>query len=330
MTTATRIVVLDGALANPGDLSWDALAALGELTVHDRTPRDQIVARAQPATIILTNKTPLNRATLAQLPALRCVSVLATGYNVVDAVAAREQGVAVCNVPGYSTPSVVQHTFALLLELTNQVGRYAAEVRGGAWCQVKDFSFWHAPLLELQGLTLGVVGCGAIGRGVAEVGHALGMRVLVTSRRKPDALPAWAAWTSFDALLPEADVVSLHCPLTPETEGLINAASLAHMKPAALLINTGRGPLLDEAAVAAALHAGQLGGLAADVLSSEPPRPDNPLLGAPRTIITPHQAWATLAARQRLLDESVANVRAFLAGESRNVVNAMPPNRPTV
>ncbi len=323
-----RIVVLDGAMANPGDLSWDGLAALGELTVHERTPPDQIVARARPAEIILTNKTPLTRATLAQLPRLRCISVLATGCNVVDAEAARERGIPVCNVPGYSTPSVVQHTFALLLELTNQVGRHAAEVRAGAWCRAPDFSFWHAPLLELTGLTMGIVGWGAIGRGVAAVGQALGMRIVATSRRRPGTLPPGTTWASPAELLALADVVTLHCPLTPATEKLIDAAALARMKPTALLLTTARGPLLDEAAVAAALRDGKLGGLGADVLSTEPPRPDNPLLQAPRTVITPHQAWATPAARRRLLAESAANVRAFLAGTPRHVVNAVAKHGP--
>ena len=317
----TRIVVLDGYTANPGDLDWHAFVNLGELTVYDRTPPDQIVARARPAEIVLTNKTPLHRETLAQLPALRQISVMATGYNVVDAVAAREQGIAVCNVPGYSTPSVVQHTFALLLELTNQVGRHAAAVRAGAWCASLDFAFWNASLVELNGLTLGVVGYGTIGRGVAAVARALGMRVVVHGRRRPDDLPADVTWLPLDELMETADVVTLHCPLTPETRGMINAVSLARMKPTAFLINTGRGPLVDEAALATALNEGRLAGAAMDVLSHEPPRADNPLLTARNCVITPHHAWATQAARRRLLAECAENVRAFLNGQQRNVVN---------
>lgn len=317
----TRIVVLDGFTANPGDLDWGELASLGNLTVYPRTAASEIVARAAPAEILLTNKTPLNRETLLRLPALRCVCVLATGYNVVDASAARERGISVCNVPGYGTDSVVQHTFALLLELANQAGRHAAAVRAGAWCASPDFAFWHAPLIELHGLTLGVVGLGAIGRGVAGVAQALGMRVLAHGRRRPDELPPGVTWTDLDTLLRTADVVSLHCPLTPETRGLMDARALAKMKSTALLINTGRGPLVDEAALAAALQAGRLAGAAVDVLSTEPPPPDNPLLTAKNCLVTPHQAWATAAARRRLLAESAANVRAFLAGSPRHVVN---------
>ena len=317
----TRIVVLDGYTTNPGDLDWIPLAELGELTVHDRTPADQIVARALPAEIVLTNKTPLHRETMAQLPKLRFVNVMATGFNVVDAVAARESGIAVSNVPGYSTPSVVQHTFALLLELTNQVGRHAMAVRAGEWSATADFAFWHAPLVELHGLTLGVVGFGAIGRQVASVAQAFGMRVVTTGRRQPASLPPEVAWLPLSELLATADVVSLHCPLTPETRGMINAVALTRMKPTAFLINTGRGPLVDEAALAVALNTGRLAGAAADVLSREPPLADNPLLTARNCVVTPHQAWATLAARRRLLAECAANVQAFQQGHPRNVMN---------
>ena len=317
----THIVVLDGFTANSGDLDWGELAALGSLTVYPRTTEAEIVTRAGPAEILLTNKTPLDRETLFRLPALRCVCVLATGYNVVDVAAARERGIPVCNVPGYSTASVVQHTFALLLELPNQVGRHAMAVRTGEWCASPDFAFWHAPLVELHGLTLGVVGLGAIGRGVAGVAHALGMPVLAHGRRRPADLPAGVTWTDLDTLLRTADVVSLHCPLTPETRGLMGAQALAKMKPTAFLINTGRGPLMDEAALAAALHEGRLAGAAVDVLLIEPPPPGNPLLTAKNCLITPHQAWATVAARRRLLAESAANVRAFLAGSPWHVVN---------
>jgi len=317
----SRIVVLDGHTTNPGDLDWRVLADLGALTVYDRTPPEQIVARMLPAEIVLTNKTPLKREILMQLPVLRLICVMATGYNVVDAVAARARGIPVSNVPGYSTPSVVQHTFALLLELTSHVGRHAAAVRAGEWSSSADFAFWHEPLVELHGLTLGVVGYGAIGRQVAAVAQAFGMRVVVTGRRRLDDLPPDVTWLSLHELLATADVVSLHCPLTPETRGMIDAAALARMKPTTFLINTGRGPLVDEAALAAALNEGRLAGAAADVLSREPPSADNPLLTARNCIVTPHQAWATLAARRRLLAECAGNVRAFLQGTPRNVVN---------
>jgi len=316
-----RIIVLDGYTTNPGDLDWRPLADLGELTIYERTPPDQIVARALPAEIVLTNKTLLNRETLPQLPKLRLICVMATGYNVVDTVAAREHGISISNVPGYSTPSVVQHTFALLLELTNQVGRHTAAVRAGEWSSSVDFAFWHMPLVELQGLTLGVVGYGAIGRLVAAVAQAFGMRVVVTGRQRPDDPPPSVEWLPLPELLARADVVSLHCPLTPETRGMIDAAALARMKSSAFLINTGRGPLVDEAALAAALNEGRLAGAAVDVLSREPPLADNPLLSARNCVITPHQAWATLAARRRLLAECAENVRAFLQGHPRNVVN---------
>lgn len=317
----TRIVVLDGFTANPGDLDWRSLAGLGELTVHDRTPATDVVSRARDAAVLLTNKTLLHAEALRQLPALRCISVLATGYNVVDVAAARSRGVMVCNVPGYSTPSVVQHTLALLLELANQAGLHARLVREGAWTESADFAFWRTPLVELHGRTLGIVGFGAIGRGVAVAAQALGMRVLVTSRRRPANLPEGVTWAELEPLLRESDVVSLHCPLTPETRHLINARTLGLLKPTAFVLNTGRGPLVDEVALADALHAGQLAGAAVDVLSSEPPAADNPLIQAPNCIITPHQAWATAAARRRLLEESASNVRAFLAGTPRNVVS---------
>lgn len=317
----TRIVVLDGFTANPGDLDWRELAALGDLTVHDRTPVAEIVSRAQAAGVVLTNKTVLGAETLAQLPNLRYIGLLATGTNVVDIAAARCRGVTVCNVPAYGTPSVVQHTLALLLELTNQVGLHARLVREGAWCASPDFTFWRTPLVELHGRTLGVVGCGAIGRGVAIAAQAFGMRVLATSRHRPANLPDGVNWVDLESLLRAADVVSLHCPLTPETRHLINARTLALLKPTAFLLNTGRGPLVDEAALADALHGGRLAGAAVDVLSMEPPPPENPLLQARNCIVTPHMAWATVDARRRLIAECVANLGAFLAGMPRNVVN---------
>jgi glycerate dehydrogenase len=308
-----RIVVLDGFTLNPGDLSWDALRALGDCVVHDRTAAPDVVARARGAAIVLTNKTVLDRAALAQLPDLRYVGVLATGYNVVDMAAAAQRGVTVTNVPAYGTRAVAQHTFALLLELAQRVGEQAAAVREGRWCACPDFSFCDHPLVELDGLTMGIVGYGNIGRSVAEIARAFGMRVLVNSRRV-------AGSVDLDVLFGESDVLSLHCPLTPETRGLVNAARLARMKPTAFLLNTGRGPLVDEGDLADALNAGRLAGAGLDVLSVEPPPPTNPLLNARNCLITPHVGWAARAARERLMHEAVANVRAFLSGTPRNVV----------
>jgi glycerate dehydrogenase len=307
-----NIVVLDGHTGNPGDLSWEELAALGQLTVHRRTPANETVARARDAEIVLTNKVVLDRAVLAQLPTLRYVGVMATGYNVVDCAAAKERGIAVTNVPAYSTQSVAQLTFALLLELTHHVGDHARGVREGKWSRSPDFAYWDTPLVELDGLTLGVIGHGNIGQTVAGIARAFGMKVLVHSR---------SGGVDLATLFRESDVVSLHCPLTEQTRHLVNAERLALMKPTAFLINTGRGPLVNEADLAAVLNAGQIAGAAVDVLSSEPPSPDNPLLTAKNCLITPHFGWATKAARQRLMQVVTANVRAFLAGHPQNVVN---------
>ncbi len=316
-----RIVVLDGFAANPGDLSWSALEALGELTVHDRTPAALTVERAAGAQVVLTNKVLLNAAEIAALPDLRYIGVLATGYNVVDLDAARARGIAVTNVPAYSTASVVQTTFALLLELTHRVGQHDQLVHDGAWVSSPDFSFFAQPLRELDGLTLGIIGLGGIGQAVARVANALGMRVIAHTRT-PREVPG-VALVSLDQLAAEADVISLHCPLTADNKGLIDAAFLARVKPSALLLNTARGPLLNEADVAAALNDGRLAGAGLDVLSTEPPAADNPLLSARNAVITPHYAWASVAARERLLAVATDNVRAFLAGQPRNVVNGV-------
>ena len=315
-----RIVILDGYAANPGDLDWGSFAAFGQLTVHERTPAELTVERATGAQAALTNKVMLGAAEMDALPELRYIGVLATGYNVVDVAAAGERGIVVTNVPAYSTPSVAQHVFALLLELTRGTGRHAELVRQGRWSAAPDFCFWEGPQMELAGLTFGIVGFGAIGQAVARIARAFGMQVLVQTRR-PDP-PAWpeVTFVERDALLAQADVISLHCPLTEETRGMINAATLAAMKPGAYLINTGRGPLVDETALAAALLAGQIAGAGLDVLIREPPAADNPLLTAPNCVITPHLAWATRAARQRLLDTAAANVRAFLEGHPQNRV----------
>jgi glycerate dehydrogenase len=320
-----KIVVLDGYALNPGDMSWQALEALGDCTVHERTPNDLISERAAGAEIILTNKVVMGPEQLAQLPQLRYVGVLATGYNVVDVEAARQRGVTVTNVPAYSTASVAQMVFALLLELTQQVGHHARLVREGRWSTAADFCFWDRPLVELEGLTLGIVGFGAIGRRVAALARAFGMKVLVHTahpeKYQETAEGRDARFVDLDDLFRASDAVSLHCPLTEETRALVDARRLELMKPTAFLLNTGRGPLVDEAALAAALNAGRLAGAGLDVLSAEPPPAGNPLLQAANCCITPHIAWATRAARERLLALAVANLRAVLAGQPQNVVS---------
>lgn len=316
-----NIVVLDGYTLNPGDLTWDGLKRLGSAMIYDRTPSDLVVERASDAEIILTNKTVLPRDAIVALPKLRYVGVLATGYNVVDFAAAKERGIPVTNIPDYGTSSVAQHTFALLLELTQHVGHHAQNVRDGAWTRSKDFCYWDFPLIELHGLTIGIIGFGKIGRAVARLAEAFGMRVLVHNRSKPKDLSPNYEFVNLDDLLSRSDVVSLHCPLTPENKQFINAERLARMKPSAFLLNTSRGPLLDEQAVANALNSGKIAGAGLDVLSVEPPKPDNPLLTAKNCLITPHIAWATRAARARLMDIAVENIREFVAGRPRNVVN---------
>ncbi len=316
-----KLVVLDGFTMNPGDLEWRTLEALGELTVYDRSPEETILQRAAGADVLLTNKTPLTRETIHALPALKFIDVLATGYNVVDLEAARERGVPVSNAPAYSTRSVQQMTFALLLELTQQCGAHDRAVKEGAWCRCKDITFQLSPLIELDGLTMGIFGFGSIGQSVAATAVSFGMRVIVHSRTRPARLPDGMGWVSQDELFGQSDVLSLHCPLTPQTDKVICARTLSLMKPTALLINTSRGGLVDESALAQALNEGRLAGAGLDVLSAEPPDPRNPLLTARNCVITPHCAWATRAARQRLLDITVANVKAFQAGCPQNVVN---------
>ncbi len=312
-----KIVVLDGFTTNPGDVSWTPLERLGACTVHPRTAAADVVSRAAGAEILLTNKTPVTREAIASLPDLRYIGVLATGYNIVDVVAARERGIPVCNVPEYSTPNVAQATFALLLELTNQTGLHDRTVHEGRWSACPDYCYWEGELVELAGLTLGVVGYGRIGKAVAAIGRAFGMQILFTRRDAagdPDCVP-------LDDLLARSDVVSLHCPLTPQTQGLIDARRLNLMKPSAFLINTSRGALVNEADLAAALEAGRIAGAGLDVLSVEPPPASNPLLTARHCILTPHIAWATRNARRRLVDVAAANVRGFLEGRLQHVVN---------
>ena len=314
------IVVLDGYTTNPGDLSWEPLSVLAPCTVWDRTAPAEVIARLADAEIVLTNKTPLAAEALAALPKLRLISVLATGVNVVDVAAAKAQGITVCNVPAYSTPGVAQAVFALLLELTNRTGHHSDSVHAGRWSAGPDFSYWDGTLVELAGLTLGVVGYGAIGSAVAAVGRAFGMQILGNRRSAQGPIPEGGEFVTLDRLFQESDVVTLHCPLTPQTAGLVDATRLAQMKPTAYLINTARGPLVQESPLLDALQAGRLAGAGLDVLSVEPPAPDHPLLRAPNCVITPHIAWATRAARQRLIAQSAANIAAFLGGAPVNVV----------
>jgi glycerate dehydrogenase len=314
-----KIVVLDGHALNPGDLSWDGLAELGELVVYDRTPVESVVERATGADILISNKVVLGAAELAALPGLRYIGVQATGVNIIDLEAAHARGIVVTNVPAYSTPSVAQHVFALILELTRGVGRHAELVRNGAWVKCPDFSFWDTSQVELAGKIIGIIGFGEIGRAVARIATAFDMQVLVHTRT-PDGLLSTVRFVDLEELLAESDIVTLHCPLSPQTERLVNAERLRLMKNSAYLINTGRGPLVDEAALAEALYCGEIAGAGLDVLAKEPPAENNPLLNAPNCFVTPHLAWATHAARQRLMDTVVANVRAYLDGESLNLV----------
>ena len=315
-----NIVVLDGFTLNPGDLDWKELHSLGPCAIYDRTPPAEVLRRAAKAEILLTNKTDLTARTIRQLPQLKYIGVLATGTNVVDLAAARARGIPVANVPAYGTKSVAQMTFALLLELTQHTGHHARTVREGRWTRSEDFCYWDFPLLELDGLTLGIVGYGRIGRAVSDLGAAFGMKVLAYHPRACTAA-AGVRFVELDPLFAESDVVSLHCPLTPQTANLVNAQRLALMKPTAFLLNTSRGPLVDETALADALNSGRIAGAGLDVLSIEPPRADNPLLTARNCLITPHLAWGTRAARSRLLKIAVENVRAFLRGQPQNVVN---------
>lgn len=315
----SRIVVLDGHTLNPGDLSWEGLETHGDCTIHDRTPSAQTIERAAGAEVVLTNKTVLDQAVIEQLPAMRYIGVLATGYNVVDIEAARERGIPVTNVPTYGTASVAQMVFAHLLNLTQRVADHAAGVRDGRWAKSVDFCYWDTPLVELDGLAMGIVGYGRIGRAVGQIARAFGMRVLAHDAY-PISDPAGAEVADIETVFRESDVVSLHCPLTPETEKLVNVERLALMKPGAFLINTSRGPLVDEAALAEALNAGRLAGAGLDVLGVEPPT-ESRLLSAQNCFITPHIAWATRSARSRLLNTAIDNVGAFLAGTPTNVVN---------
>ena len=320
MKEAMKIVILDGYTANPGDRSWKGLEALGELTVYDRTKADETVARAAEADIVLTNKVIINKEVIAQLPRLKYVGVLATGYNVVDIEAAHERGIIVTNIPAYSTESVAQMVFAHLLTVTNRTEHYAILNRQGRWSTNPDFCYWDTEMTELAGKTFGIVGLGNIGCRVAQIAIAFGMKVKALTSKTADALPAGIEKASLEELLATSDVVSLHCPLTDSTRRMMNGETLRLMKPTAILINTGRGPLVDDQAIAEALEEGRLAAFCADVLTEEPPKADHPLLKQPNAFITPHIAWATKEARSRLIQVATDNVSSFLSGKAINVV----------
>lgn len=315
-----KIVILDGYSANPGDLSWQGLEAMGEVTVYDRTKAEETVVRAAEAEIVLTNKVVISREIIAQLPMLKYIGVLATGYNVVDIEAAHERGITVTNVPAYSTESVAQMVFAHLLTVTNRTEHYAIENRKGRWTENPDFCYWDFPHMELAGKTFGIVGLGNIGRRVAEIATAFGMHVKAMTSKSADALPANIEKATLEDLLSTSDVLSLHCPLTDTTRHLINRETLRQMKPTAILINTGRGPLVNDQDVADALAGGRLAAFCADVLTEEPPKADNPLLKESNAYFTPHIAWASTEARKRLIQVAVDNVCQFINGRPQNVV----------
>ena len=315
-----RIVILDGYSVNPGDLSWDALREMGDVEVYDRTSPEEVVTRAEKAEIVLTNKVVLDKPALDRLPSLRYIGVLATGYNVVDLEETRRRGITVTNIPAYSTDSVAQMTLAHILNITNRVGHYAQENAHGRWSNNADFCYWDSPLHELAGKTLGIVGLGNIGKRVARIAADFGMDVFALTSKEPSALPHGVQKTTMEGLLAVSDILTLHCPLTESTRHLIRAETIQKMKHGAIIINTGRGPLVDEHDVAKALHDGHLAAYGADVLDTEPPACDNELLSAPNAFITPHIAWATVEARKRLIRIATENVQAYLSGTPRNIV----------
>lgn len=316
-----KIVILDGYTENPGDLSWEGFAALGELTVYERTAAADIVPRIGDAEIVYTNKTPITAETLAVCPNLRYIGLLATGYNVVDVAAAKARGVAVTNIPTYGTAAVAQFAIAMLLEICHHVAHHSDAVHAGRWTANPDWCFWDYPLIELDGKTMGIIGFGRIGQATCRIARALGMRVLAYDSRPSDAGRAIAEYVPLDELLANSDVISLHCPLFPETEGIVNKANIARMKDGVILLNNSRGPLVVEQDLSDALNSGKVYAAGLDVVSTEPIRPDNPLLKAKNCFITPHISWAPRESRQRLMDIAVENLRAFLAGAPVNVVN---------
>ena len=317
-----KIVSLDGAALNPGDLSWSCFEEFGTVTVYPRTLSEaDTIARIGDSEIVLLNKVPITRSVLEACPCVKLICCLATGYNVVDIDAAKERGIPVCNVPAYSTQAVAQFTVGLLLELCHRIGHHDQLVHQGAWSSCPNFCFWDTPQMELAGKTMGIIGFGQIGQAVGRIAAALGMKVLAYSRSRRTEAEALATYVDLDTLLKESDVVTLHCPLFPETTELINAETIAKMKDGAILLNTSRGGVIHEQAVADALRAGKLRGAAMDVVSSEPMAANNPLLTAPNCMITPHMAWAPIEARQRILDLTVQSIRGYLIGAPVNVVN---------
>lgn len=316
-----KIVVLDGGLLNPGDLSWEPLHALGEVTIYDTTPVDKAAQRLRDADIAITNKVAFNEDLLAHCPQLKCIAVTATGYNIIDLEAARAREIVVTNVPTYGTATVAQFTTALLLALCNRVGEHDADVHAGGWSKSESWCYWLQPMVELAGKRVGIIGYGRIGQAFGAIAQAMGMTVLAHSRSRPLPESAQLRYVDLDTLYAEADVISLHCPLTPQTKGMINREALAQMKRSALLLNASRGDLINEADLAAALNEERIAGAAVDVLSSEPPGADNPLLNAKNCIITPHIAWASVDARGRILATTVENVRSFINGDPQNRVD---------
>lgn len=316
-----KLIVLDGHAVNPGDLSWDCLKQFGRVTVYDRTPEGEAAKHIGDAEIVLTNKTPITADLLNACPNIKLICVLATGYNVVDCQAAKERGIPVCNVPDYGTAAVAQFTFALLLELCHQIGLHDRSVHAGEWTASPDFCYWKTPQMELAGKTLGIIGFGRIGQAVAKIASAMDMQVLAYSRSRRPGTESLACYVDLDTLLEQSDIISLHCPLTPETTGMINQKTLDRMRDGAILLNTARGPMIQEADVAEALRSGKLRGAAMDVMAQEPIPADSPLLQAPNCIITPHMAWAPIEARRRILDCTVSSIRGFLEGIPINTVN---------
>lgn len=317
-----KIVVLDGFTLNPGDLSWGALEALGEVTVYDRTAGEQIVSRIGEAEAILTNKTPISAETLASCPGLRYIGVLATGYNVVDIDAAKQRGIPVCNIPTYGTAAVGQFAIAMLLEICHHVAHHSDAVHAGRWSGNIDWCFWDYPLIELAGKTMGIIGFGRIGQRTGEIAKALGMRVLANDSQENESGRDIGSYVDLDTLLRESDVISLHCPLFPQTEGIIHAGNIAKMKDGVILLNNSRGPLIVEQDLADALNSGKVYAAALDVVSEEPIRANNPLLSTKNCILTPHISWAPKESRQRLLDAAIANLAAWKSGTPSHVVNA--------
>jgi len=316
-----KIVILDGYTLNPGDISWADFETLGDFTTYDRTSPDKIIERSENAEIILTNKTIINKKTIKKLPKLKYIGVLATGYNIVDVIAAKEKNIVVTNIPSYGTSSVAQMVFALLLELTQNVGHHSNSVKSGDWSRSEDWCYWEKPLIELDDLTMGIIGFGRIGKATAEIARAFGMKVIANDTANTNSNSDWVKFVDKETIFSESDVISLHCPLTSDNKHFVNSVKINLMKRSAFLINTSRGLLVNEEDLAHALNAEKIAGAGLDVLSVEPPADTNPLLTAKNCIITPHIAWATIAARQRLMDIAVRNLKSYLNGKPVNVIS---------